>query len=482
MGNLFKDNIVLYGAGYYGRNAYSRLKDRTHIINWVDNNENLHGTQINGIEVIGIKELVKKNLDEISVVICTRSYFDISTQLIAYGIKDYFVLIEGFLFHSDQNETMMPVDMELHLPIKKTDNKPSVLFVQNAACIRTHKIAFTLKQQGYDTYLLYTLSPPEDGNSDFAGVYKKTFGFSSANAIRHFIERSEFDVIHCSNAPDILTCIALNTSKTIVFDTHDMNSLWGKDSIEELTLEFIANKYSDGNIYTSQSVVDIARKKYGLEDKEVLCLENIVLRQINIENPHNKLSLLDGEIHCVYEGGINFVDSTSDRYYMPLWKKLTDEGIHIHFYSQSDPKKCLEYEKESKYLHYEGNIGSIELIREMTRYDCGLALFNVNDKNRLFIETASANKVYEYLNSRLPVIVGGLKNYTDFVIKHNVGIGIDYTKPIKNQIESACKAITIDANFLDNNGLTMVSKGKELAMFYERVIQKKYENSNRSRM
>lgn len=478
MNNILKDNIILYGAGFYGRNAYMRLKEEKHIINWVDSNEKLHGKLINGIEIIGIEDLIKKNLENVSIVICSKAYFEISMQLGKYGIKDYFVFIEGFLFHSDQNETMMPVELEVHLPIKKVDNKRSILFVQNAACIRTHKIAFTLKEQGYDVYLLYTLCPPEDGNSDFTGIYKRIFGFTSANAIQNFIAKSEFDVIHCSNAPDLLASIALGTTKPIVFDTHDMNSLWGFDSIEELTLEFIANKYSDGNIYTSQAVVDIARKKFDLENKEVMCLENVVLRQVDLKYTLDKLSLLDRQIHCVYEGGINFDDPNSDRYYIELWKRLTDEGIHIHFYSQTNPKKCIEYEKESKYLHYEGNLGSMDLIKEMTKYDCGLALFNVNDKNRLFIETATANKIYEYLNSRLPVIVGGLKNYTNFVLENNVGIGLDYTRAIRPQIEEACTSIVVDENFLEKNGLTMISKGKELVDFYERVIRRKKEKSS----
>lgn len=460
--------LILFGAGFYGQSAYYKMKDQYEILYYVDNNTSLVGTELFGIPVISAVQLKEIYSSKIDIIICTRNYFQIGAQLMQMGITEYYVMLEGFLYHTNDMETMMPVELSEYSYFHKSSGEKSILYVQNTACIRTHKIASIMKDAGYKVYLLYTLAPLESNNISFAGIYNDTFTFYTANGIIDFIENSDFDMIHSSNAPDILTNIVLETSKHIVFDTHDMNSLWGYDSVEDLVLEYVANTQSDGNIYTSQGVAEIARKKYGLENKEILSLENMILDQEEIHEPHEKLSSFDKQIHCVYEGGINGKDKESDRFFERLWEKITDCGIHIHFYSQSDPVYCKRLEKKSDYLHYEGNMGSKELVKEMTKYDCGLAIFQITEKNRRFMETGTANKIYEYINSQIPVIVSELNSYIKFVEKYNVGIHLDFTKDIKEQIKNACQ-IKISSDFLQKNNLTVKSRAGEIMAFYEKV-------------
>lgn len=464
--------VILFGAGFYGQNAYYKMKDHFNILYFVDNNIMLKETELLGIPVISVARLQEIYRTEMDIIICTRYYFQVSAQLIELGITEYYVMMEGFLYHCSKNETMMPVELSTYPYFHKSNDEKNILYVQNAACIRTHKIAKLMREAGYRVYLLYTLAPPESSNGSFANIYNDVYTFYTMERIIDFIENSDFDIIHSSNAPDILTNIVLATSKHVVFDTHDMNSLWGNDSIEDLVLEYIANIKSDGNIYTSQSVLEIAKRKYGLENKEILSLENMILDQEEIDNPYEKLSSIDNQIHCVYEGGINGKDKESDRFFEILWNKITDCGIHIHFYSQSDPIYCRKLDGKSEYLHYEGNVGSKELVREMTKYDCGLAIFHITDKNRNFMETGTANKVYEYINSQLPVIVSDLKSYSDFIEKYNVGVNLDFTKDIRKQISMACQ-IKICPDFLKEHNLTMKSRALEIAAFYERVKSRK---------
>ena len=461
--------VVLFGAGFYGNAAYYKLKNVTEILYYVDNSSEKVGKQLHGIEIININRLRQiVESQEIDIIISSQYHSEIAEQIYEIGIKKYYVMLGGLLFYTTEKDRMLPLELLEIQRYKKENNEKNILFVQDTACIRTHKIASLMKDNGYKVFLLYTMAPPESNNASFSVVYDGVYTFYTYNAIVCFVEQSEFDIVHCSNAPDMLTCLLLNTSKHIVFDTHDMNSLWGVDSIENLTLEFIANTKSDGNIYTSKGVLEIAKKKYGLENKEIIFLENMVLDQERISNPYKKLSSIDYQIHCVYEGGINGWDEENDRFFEPMWEKITDCGIHIHFYSQSDPVYCKRLEGKSKYLHYEGNMGSKELLREMTKYDCGLAIFHVTEKNRSFMETGTANKIYEYINSQIPVIVGGLKGYGDFVKKYNVGISLDFTKDITEQISRACK-IEISPDFLKKNNLTMKSRSQELIDFYERV-------------
>jgi hypothetical protein len=107
----------------------------------------------------------------------------------------------------------------------------------------------------------------------------------------------------------------------------------------------------------------------------------------------------------------------------------------------------------------------------MTKYDCGLALFNSNGNNRLHLEATSINKVYEYLNSGLPIVSYGIDTLRDFLRRNNVGDEIDLKVNIREQIENICNII-IPKGFLKKNGFTIRSHSNELVRFYEQVIRK----------
>ena len=461
---------IIFGAGFYGKGAYYKLKAYYDILYYVDNNKVIHGTKLHDIPVISFEMLIQLyKQDEMEVIICSKAYFEMANQLLRAGIREYYVMLEGFLYYCSPNDTMMPKELSEIKYYKKDKNEKNILFVQNSACIRTHKIATMMKAGGYKVFLIYTVAPPESNNASFADVYDGIFTVFSPSSLIDFINKSDFDIIHSSNEPDFLTNYMQLTNKKVVFDTHDMISLRGNSSVEALTLEYLANVNSAGVIYTSAGVLEIARAKFGLEKQKTFVLENLILSQIKVKKVYEKLSSQDGEIHCVYEGGIQGKNKRHHRYFEDIWEKITNCGIHIHFYSQSDSEYCTALEKRSSYLHFEGNVGSEQLATEMTKYDCGLAIFNVNDFNRAFLETGTANKVYEYINSGLPVVVGDIQSYISFIDEYSIGIHLNLNGNIKEQLQEACK-IVIEEDFLENNRLTMDSYSDELIQFYNDII------------
>jgi hypothetical protein len=468
-----KRNIVLFGAGFYGKKAYYRLNDKYKIVAFVDNSQEIKGQSINGVPVISGDMLANIDLNDTDIIITTKCYHEISMQLYKIGILDFYVMIEGFLYHTNQAETMVPVEISEHSSLKKESGEKNILFIQNEGCIRTHKIATVMKKQGYTVYLLYTIAPPIESYESFKDIYKYKYGFTSAAGMTEFINNSEIDIIHCSNEPDMLCNIVMMCRRPVVFDTHDMKSLRGNETFDDLVFEFMANMYSTANMYASTDVAEIARHKYGLRDKEIFALENTVFDQMTIEEPYEKLSKTDGEIHCVYEGGVFGTDKTSHRFFEDIWLKIAKYGIHIHYYSPSDPLYCKELERKSKYFHYEGNMTISKLLREMTKYDCGLTLFNINEKNRIYSESTTLNKIYEYINSGIPVIVNEIRKSIDFVETYNVGINLNLEGDIQEQMLRATK-IQFSKNLLREKGLTMMSHGQELSEFYERVRSKYY--------
>lgn len=468
-----KDKIALFGTGFHARRAYYKLKDRFQIVGFIDNSiDNKTQEYLFDIPVISGKEISKRRFEDIDVVICVLNHSDIVLQLIDVGIKKFYIMLDGFLYYSDVDggKTMMPNELYDIIPHEKGQRK-SILFIQDIACIRTHKIAMMMKENGWEICLLYTVKHPIDETKEFIGIYDKIYTYTTLDGIRTFIEESDFDVIHCSNEPDILVNIANSTSKAVIADTHDFLSIQGKNNdLASMAMEYLANVTSDGNLYPSYLVMEIAKEKYSLGEKNSYVLENYVFRQEKDIKHLKKLSSIDHEIHCVYEGSID-LSHNAPKNIGPIWERFAQSGIHVHFYSQSGEEICKRLEWISPYIHWEGNIGSGELISSMTQYDYGMDVFNINDYNRLNIEASSANKVFEYLSAQLPVLYN-VKSHGELLKKYGVGIEIDLDGNLIDQIKKAGN-IVVERDFLENNGLTMISRKKDLEKFYMDVISSK---------
>jgi hypothetical protein len=462
-----KKNICIFGVGHYGKNAYWNLNKQYNIVSFIDNNKEAQGGLYDGIKIISLDELILYDMMDTDIIVCTRDYLSIGKQLLEIGIESYYVMLEGFLYYTNLESMMVPVELNNSLYLKKNKNEKNILFVQNSACIRTHRFAILMRDRGYNVYLLYTMAPPVNAYEQFNKVYKGIWGFTSYNGILNFINNSDFDIIHCSNEPDILVNIVKKSNKPVIADTHDMQSIRADIDINAIVLEYLANTKSNGNIYVSNAVASIAHKKYG-DNKNTFCIENLVMDQYEINEAKRKKSTKDGEIHCVYEGGIVGNSPQNHRYFDVMWKKIAELGIHIHFFSPSNLELCKRLENLSPYIHYEGSASGGELISKMTEYDCGLALFNSNYNNKFHLESTSINKVYEYINARLPIISYGIDSLNNFVEKYKVGVNLDFNKNIKEQIETACKII-IPTNFLRDNKMTMNSFAEKLENFYNMI-------------
>ena len=147
--------------------------------------------------------------------------------------------------------------------------------------------------------------------------------------------------------------------------------------------------------------------------------------------------------------------------------------IQLEIGVQSANEKTLQAINRHTDMHLlRKTVAVIHSFRNIHQHLCGLAIFNINEQNRIFLETGTANKVYEYLNAGIPVVVGEIKSYIKFVEKYGVGKMLDMQKDIRAQI-SLIAQISIEEDFLTKNNLTMMARSKELIDFYERVKKKK---------
>lgn len=460
------DNCIIFGSGYYGKRIYYKVRDFFNIIKYVDNNKQLWGTELNGVEIVNPKEICNYKVD--IVIIASESYEEIAKQLDQMGIFDYLVVRAGFLYKYDMRRILVPYDGAQTVGFK-SQNERSILFVQALLCIRTIKIAEEMKKNGWNVSLAYSLDHPQINNREYEYIFNEIYPINTMEGFVKAVDKSTFSIVHVSNSIDYLTNLLVYTNKKIVHDTHDLVSIYRNVSEEQMVAEYVANVKAHGVIYTSEKIKKIVKAKFGIKDDKIFILENLISDFIYVEKYYEKLSSKDGCIHCVYEGGMS--DQELDfRFFEKIWSKITDEGIHIHFYTNFNEEYCRRLEEKNLFLHYEGNKSSLQLASEMTKYDCGLLLFNVNPTNRLHLETATANKVYEYLNSGIPIISGEVDAFSEFVTENKIGCKLDLTKNIFKQIKDAC-SIKINKNFLKDNNLTLDMKTKDLIAFYEYIMK-----------
>lgn len=459
-------NIILFCAGFWGDIAYYKLRKDRNIIFFVDNDVKKVGKRQHDIEIINVEKLKQIYDDQfMDVIICSQYFDEIAKQLYGIGIEKYYVILDGFLIpnariESTDNDTVdnEPYFMDSH-------DKTSILFVQNTACIRTHKIANALKKCGWKICLAYSVASPEQSNGEYEKIYDGIYAIHTINQFIEFVERSNFDYIHCSNEPDLLTLISTQTKKVIIHDCHDLSSSYRSMSPEEMFIEFAANKNSNGVIYTTEGIRKEALKKFNLPVEKTFVLENLISTELVPSKRYEKISSSDYELHCVYEGGVVPYDRESHRYFEEIWTRLAIEGVHVHFYTNCERGDCSYLESLHERIHYEGNFSSKRLAEEMTKYDVGLCVLNVTEKNRQYLEYASPNKIQEYVNAGIPVAVGSITSQKEFVESNGFGREIDLGGNIFQQLVEISK-IKIEDNILHKRGLTLESKIPHLINFY----------------
>ncbi len=343
-----------------------------------------------------------------------------------------------------------------------------VLFVQFIPDIRTNKIAKALHQRNIQTDLLYVKTHPADVYKGYSLPYTKIFRLRTIKEIVEFVNQSSYDLIISCNEPDMISAAIVSSNKPVIHDCHDMMSLRGDISNDQAVLEFIANKFASGNIYVTDLVRDIAIEKFGIKDKSTFVLDNYVLREQIPERFLPKLSESDGEIHCVYEGGLTN-RSDHHRFIEPILLTLAMNNIHVHYYT---PFKSEYYEllaKKSEYLHWEGTKEPNELIQEMTRYDAGLAVLNVTNRNQTFLDNTFPNKAWDYLAAGLPILFSDLTSFKRFLSKYHVGSILDLSGNIHKQVLDVME-LGVSNNFLREHKLTMEDHCEPFIRYMEEII------------
>lgn len=460
---------VIFGAGERGAKTFKKLKNFFEVVAYADNDSKRWGSKLNGVEIIppaSLPQFINKN-GSVIFIANELHYIDIAKQLDGLGLS-YYNCENNMCYELDKG-IWYPVSFGKPTAYKKPEkSKFAVLFVQDKPCARTDKIAEVLSYKGILTYAAYTASPSDTGEK----AYIQEFPFWTYNELLNFVNESEFDIVHCSNGPDILINLLIHSNKKVIHDCHDPVTMSKKFyHAEETILEYNANIMSDGVMYTTERMRNILLRKYGGNPEKTFVLGNYPLSSFKLVKQLPKLSEKDGEIHCVYEGQI--VDGTNSenvvyRFYEPIFIRLSQLGVHVHIYSYTALEYLKQLDRDNLNIHYEGNFSGAALVTEMTRYDLGLLMYPQTDTT--YMELASPNKMTEYLAAGLPV-VSNIKPFVDILTLNNCGGGLDLdNSDVISQMRKYMQ-LSIPPDFCDMHGFTMDSNADRILEFYKKVLE-----------
>lgn len=346
-----------------------------------------------------------------------------------------------------------------------------VLFIQSVPDIRTYKIAKVLRNRNIQVDIMYLLMHPSEVYKGLKLPYDNYIRLQEVNKIVDFINNSDYDILVSCNEPDFFSALLTVSNKPLIHDCHDMMSLRGNISNDQIVVEYLANSKSDGNIYVTELVKKIAENKFQIANKPVMILDNYILKEQLPDKFLSKLSEKDNEIHCVYEGGLTNIEN-HHRNIQDFFLKLAENKIHVHYYATFENRYYRALAEKSEYLHCEDTKGPLELITDMTKYDIGLAILNVTDRNKTFLDTTFPNKVWDYLAAGLPVLCSDLLSFRNFLAQHNVGAIIDFSGDLAEQVKRVLE-ISIQENYLAANKLCMDDYADDIIAFTEIVKQSK---------
>ena len=292
---------------------------------------------------------------------------------------------------------------------------------------RVHKVCTTLQNMGFDVLLIGRKLPAslEVAKRDYQTkhfnlLFKTGVLFYAEYNFRLFIFLlfAKFDVV-LANDLDSLTANFLASKikkKPLVYDSHEyfteVPELINRPKTQRIW-EWLEQKMVPKIKYAytvCDSIANIYNKKYGTDFKVVRNIPNAIKNQVAKNNNTTKIILYQGAVN-IGRGleqailSMNFIDNA----------KLIIAG-------DGDIKLQLEnlVEKENlqKRVEFTGRLPIEELTKLTPQADLGLSIEEDLGLNYRF---AQPNKLFDYIQAQVPVLVANLPEMAEIVSQYKIG-------------------------------------------------------------
>ncbi|MGA9351539.1 MAG: glycosyltransferase [Anaerolineae bacterium] len=274
--------------------------------------------------------------------------------------------------------------------------------------------------------------------------YHFTDESSAGQELARITDTLKTDIIQTQNL-DYLGYYAIRyTDLPVVHDVSDFYSIFSqKQDVSRWPSFSLRGKYAhrrrlryekfvferaDALIFNSPHMLEIAHELYNIRG-ETLVVPNAVPAADVPQRSLTKLSALDGGGHVVFVGHINQPK-------LDCLRQVADQGLHVHLYTyQASAFKASLLQACADYpcLHHHGSLPYRELLIQLTQYDYGLVLWYRGARERFF-DASLPSKLFDYLASGVPVIVGPYKALVDFVSSHNCGFVVQDVSEIREKL------------------------------------------------
>ena len=298
--------------------------------------------------------------------------------------------------------------------------KLKVVMIARHCCIRVQKQALPLLEAGYDVHCIAHKMPM------FGERYKSLIIYQDLTQLYQAIKlHKDADIFHCHNEPSwFVTAVKSVVDKPTILDAHDsMLIRVAKDDDEAMRISIDERnnfQLADGHIFVSQTMADICREEFGLEQPHVV-LPSYVPMEFHRLDAFRWLGGItyEGRIDLPDEIGTNEMEFFRYCEYTELAKELHGRGIPFHLYTPRKDDKIQKHFGET--AAWRGCYTYDKLIRKVARHNWGI-LGNIDE--HLAWQHAMPNKLFEYMAAGIPIIAMNAKLAGEFVEEHGFGIAV----------------------------------------------------------
>ena len=259
--------------------------------------------------------------------------------------------------------------------------------------------------------------------------FNQSFLFYAEMNIRFFwmLMRHKFDIV-IANDTDTLPAAwfaSLLKRKILLFDAHELfpevpelqdrprvKAFW--QSVENFIFPMLKNSYT-----VCDSIAKHYQNKYGIQMQVVRNMPYFRL-------PHEKILNYSPDRIILYQGALNVgrgLEWVIDA--MPMVEKAV-----LVIIGDGDIRKQLEERVRNAGLagrvYFMGRVSGTELFRYTSSADIGLCLL---EKRGLSYYYALPNRIFDYIQSGVPVLATGFPEMKNIVQKHRTGLLTNSTEP-----------------------------------------------------
>lgn len=270
---------------------------------------------------------------------------------------------------------------------------------------------------------------------DNKGVFWKTIKTLEWSwRIKKFLKQHKIHCINCHSLPVLPLCVFLKIvyGAKLVYDTHELETeTVGSKGVRKLLSKMVEKSlifFIDEIIVVNDSIADWYRKEYKLS--AVWSVKNVPYNmappQANSTIFRDKFNIGENGIIFLYQGAI--VYGRGINILLDVFSKANkvNGNKHIIFMGYGDlvDLVCM-YEKKFPNIHFHPAVDPNEIIQYTASADVGLSII---ENVCLSYYLCFPNKLFEYINCGLPVIVSNFPVMANFVDKYDCGWKVSINK------------------------------------------------------